>query len=156
MNQTETRLYISGCLRRSGPFVRPTGGYGRTNWISSRVALVRKARAAHAALSRGERFRQLVIPPCSAKGSSPSYTPPILADGRSSHAHASYPCPTRTAGKGGMRNCAVIRGNRRGRYCLRRCCDGTSKTRGSNQPNHFCSCLCFRRPTIQSFQLWHH
>ena len=59
-----------------------------------------------------------------------------MADGGFGDADASNSGPTRAAPEANLRDHAVRLRKRRGRYCLRRSCEGYDKASSSNQPDH--------------------
>ena len=85
-------------------------------------------------------MRPSIIPPCNASGSGPSNTSANraarLANGGSGHADATNASPKRAAAVSHLRDHAVRLRNRRGRHCLRRCCDGKGKASNSYQSDH--------------------
>jgi hypothetical protein len=58
------------------------------------------------------------------------------ADGGSGDADTSNSGPTWSASEANLREHAVRLRKRRGRYCLRRSCEGYDKASSSNQPDH--------------------
>jgi hypothetical protein len=61
---------------------------------------------------------------------------PGMADGGSGDADTGNPGPTWTASEANLCEHAVRLRKRRGRYCLRRSCEGYDKASSSNQPDH--------------------
>jgi len=62
--------------------------------------------------------------------------PADMTDGRSGHADTTNSGPTWAACEANLREHAVRLRKRRGRYCLRRSCEGYDKASSSNQPDH--------------------
>ena len=67
-----------------------------------------------------------------------------MADGGSGDADTRNSGPTWAASEANLRDHAVRLRKRRGRYCLRRSCEGYDKASSSNQPDHFLSSLLYR------------
>jgi hypothetical protein len=61
---------------------------------------------------------------------------PGMADGGSGDADTSNSGPTWAASEANLRDHAVRLRKRRGRYCLRRSCEGYDQAGSSNQPDH--------------------
>jgi len=73
------------------------------------------------------RLRSVIAPAVGSTG---------VADGRSGHADTTNSGPTWAACEANLREHAVRLRKRRGRYCLRRSCEGYDKASSSNQPDH--------------------
>ena len=74
---------------------------------------------------------------CAARLVAPAVRSPGMTNGGSGDADTTNSGPTWAAAKANLGEHAVRLRKRRGRYCLRRSCEGYDKTSSSNQPDHF-------------------